>query len=458
MSTVIKGGTLVSSGGLQIADILIEGEKISRIAPELPGYRVVDASGCLVFPGFIDAHTHLEMPVSGTVTADSFQTGTAAAIAGGTTTILDFATQDKGGSLQQALDVWHSRADGHCSCDYGFHMAICDWNENTRSQLREMAAAGVTSFKCYLAYDALMVSDAQLYDILTEMKKIGGVLGVHCENGPVLDLLRERAVRSGALSPAWHPRTRPALLEGEAVSRFLRLAGLAGVPSWVVHLSTVDGLEEIRLARRRGQTVYVESCPQYFTLDERLYESPGFEGAKYVCSPPLRSREDQAALWEALSAEEIDLISTDHCSFNFKGQKELGLHDFTLIPNGMPGIEHRAAVMYTAGVASGRISVQELCRLLSETPAKLFGLYPKKGLLAPGSDADIAIYDPRRDGLITAARQYQNCDYSPYEGFKTSGSLRDVFLRGAQVFKDGELILPGTGRYLSRGQAFRSPE
>ncbi len=453
MRTVIKGGQLISGNDQYQADILIEGETIRAIGHGLEGDEIIDATGCLVFPGFIDGHTHLDMPVSGTVTSDDFASGSAAALAGGTTMLIDFATQDRGDTLAHALDVWHKRADGNCSCDYGFHMAVTDWNEYTRAELHEMAAAGVTSFKCYYAYDALMVNDREMYEILCEMKKIGGILGVHCENGPVLDELRRKAVSEGHTGPEWHPKTRPNIIEGEAVGRFLRIAELAGAPAWIVHLSTEDGLEEIRMARKRGQKVYVESCPQYLTLDESVYEKPNFEAAKYVCSPPLRSAQDQHCLWQAIATGEIDIISTDHCSFHFKGQKELGYHDFTQIPNGMPGIEHRPVVMYTAAVASGKVSASVLCRMLAEEPARMFGLYPQKGVLAVGSDADLVIYDPNRDTVISAKTQMQNCDYTPYEGFHTSGSIRDVFLRGAHAVVDGKLVLRGQGRYIKRGQS-----
>lgn len=453
MTTVIKNGQLVSGNDRYKADLLIEGERIQAIGDNLQGDITIDAAGCLVFPGFIDGHTHLDMPVSGTVTADDFASGSTAALAGGTTMLIDFATQDKGDTLAHALDVWHSRADGNCSCDYGFHMAITDWNERTRMELHEMEAAGVTSFKCYYAYDALMVNDREMYEILCEMKKIGGILGVHCENGPVLESLRKRALKDGHTGPEWHPKTRPDIVEGEAVGRFLRIAELADAPAWVVHLSTEDGLKEIRMARERGQKVYVESCPQYLTFNESVYEKPDFEAAKYVCSPPLRSLQDQYCLWKALELGEIDILSTDHCSFDFKGQKELGREDFTKIPNGMPGIEHRPTVMYTTAVASGRISASVLCRMLAEEPARMFGLYPQKGVLAVGSDADIVIYDPNLNTVLSAKTQYQNCDYTPYEGFQTAGSVRDVFLRGKHAVADGKVIARGLGRYTPRGRA-----
>lgn len=452
MTTLIQNGTLVSGKGQRHADLLIEDGKIATVGTDLTGDTVVDAAGCLVFPGFIDGHTHLDMPVSGTVTADNFKTGSEAALIGGTTFFIDFATQDRGGTLADALAVWHGRADGSCACDYGFHMAVTDWNARTKAELHEMAAAGVTSFKAYYAYDALMLGDADMFDLLREMREIGGILGVHCENGPVLDRLRADAVAAGHTGPAWHPRTRPPLIEGEAISRFLRLAALADAPAWIVHLSTADGLAEIRAARERGQRVVVESCPQYFVLDESVYETPGFEAAKYVCSPPLRPRHDQQVLWGALEQGEIDILSTDHCSFNFKGQKELGRDDFTKIPNGMPGIEHRPTVMYTEAVASGRITPSDLCRMLAEHPAKLFGVWDRKGSLAVGKDADVVIYDPRASFVISAENQHQNCDYTPFEGYRTAGSVRDVFLRGMHAVQDGALVQTGQGRYVMRGK------
>lgn len=450
MTTCIKNGTLVSGQGTEQADLLIEDDKIVQIEQDLSGDKIIDATGCLIFPGFIDGHTHLDMPVSGTVTADNFKTGSEAALLGGTTMLIDFATQDKGGTLADALRVWHSRADGQCACDYGFHMAVTDWNESTRRELHDMAAAGVTSFKAYYAYDALMVNDREMYDLLCEMREIGGILGVHCENGPVLDRLREKAIAQGHTDPSWHPRTRPAVVEGEAVSRFLRVAALADAPAWIVHLSTEDGLSEIRAARERGQKVLVESCPQYFTLTEEVYQKPNFEAAKYVCSPPLRAQSDQDALWQALEQGEIDILSTDHCSFNFKGQKEMGKDDFTKIPNGMPGIEHRPTVMYTAAVATGRLSVSAFCRLLAENPAKMFGVWHRKGSLTVGKDADVIIYDPSVHQTITAATQHQNCDYTPFEGMRTTGYVRDVFLRGIHAVDNGKLVETRKGAYIMR--------
>lgn len=452
MTTCIKNGRIVTGEKSFEADLLIENDRIIQIGTGLSGEQNIDASGCLVFPGFIDGHTHLDMPVSGTVTADNFKTGTEAALLGGTTMLIDFATQDKGSTLAEALRIWHGRADGNCACDYGFHMAVTDWNEQTRKELHQMAGAGVTSFKAYYAYGGLMLDDCDMYDLLCEMREIGGILGVHCENGPLLDRLREKAVRAGCIGPEWHPRTRPAVIEGEAVSRFLRIAALADAPAWIVHLSTEDGLEEIRAARARGQRVLVETCPQYLTLTEEVYERSGFEAAKYVCSPPLRAQSDQDALWKALQTGEIDILSTDHCSFNFKGQKEMGYGDFTKIPNGMPGLEHRPTVMYTAAVASGRISENALCRMMAEAPAKMFGVWERKGSLELGKDADIVIYDPNESFTISAENQHHNCDYTPFEGFETKGSVRDVFLRGVHAVRDGQLTETGRGQYIARNK------
>lgn len=337
---VIQNGTLVSAEKTWQADLAVEGSKITAIAPEIPispGDQIVDASGCLVFPGFIDPHTHLEMDNGVTVTADDFPSGTLAALCGGTTTVIDFATQDRGHSLNRALALWHEKAEGRSSCNYAFHMAITDWNENTRRELRDMVSAGVTSLKVYLAYDALRVDDGQLLDILGECRSLGLQIGCHCENGDVVNLLQKRELSKGNRGPAAHLLSRPPEAEAEAISRYCYIASLADCPVTVVHLSSAAGLEEVRRARARGQTVWAETCPQYLLLDDSRYRLPGFEGAKYVMSPPLRSPADREALCRAVVDGEVDTIATDHCSYNFAGQKELGQEDFTKIPNGAPG-------------------------------------------------------------------------------------------------------------------------
>jgi len=454
MSILIQNGTLICPDGPVQADLRVEGEKIAQIGPGLPAgdSRVIDAAGKLVFPGFIDTHTHFEMNKGlPNETADDWASGTLAALAGGTTTVLDFAEAERGASLSSALDAWHSRADGRASCHYGFHMTVKDWNPAIQAELAVMEREGVTSYKVYLAYDNLRVSDGTALEVVRAVGERGGIVGCHCENGDLVSagIAAQRA--AGNLGPAAHPLSRPAAVEAEAVSRWLTVGELAGYPVNIVHLSAARSLELVRAARERGQRFYVESCPQYLLLDDSRYELPGFEGAKFVLSPPLRKKEDNAALWAALASGEIDTIGTDHCSFDFKGVKELGREDFSRIPNGIPGVEHRPALMYTAGAASGRVSAHQLMKLLSEHPAKLFGMYPRKGALAAGSDADVTILDPGYRGVLTAAAQHQNVDYTPYEGFEVQCRADTVLLSGEAAVLDGEVIARGRGRFIRRG-------
>ncbi len=444
---IIQNGILVSPTGSFKGDLALEGGVIHSVSRRIePGSsdEVVDAQGMYVFPGFIDAHTHLSMDNGQIVTADTFDTGTKAALAGGTTTIIDFATQDKGGTLKSALENWHSLADKNAYCDYGFHMAITDWSDETRKELDHMVAAGVTSFKTYMAYDSLRVDDGQLLDILTEMRRLKCLMGVHCENGTLVNFMVNRLRQQGHLSPAAHPLSRPPEMEAEAIDRLLYIARLADWPVAVVHLSSRLGLEEVRKARRMGQKVLVETCPQYLHLEDSLLSLPYFEGAKYVCSPPLRKKSDVLALREALLDGEIDTVATDHCSYNFNGQKDLGREDFSKIPNGLPGIEHRPSLLW------GLVSPEKMCALLSAAPAKAYGLYPQKGSLAPGSDADIVLWETGDFGVISAASQYQNVDYTPYEGFKVGGRPKEVYLRGTRVVQDGQVCQMKQGHYVSR--------
>lgn len=453
MRQLIKNGRLILPDRQITGDLLMEDGRIAAIDEKLPdgGCEAHDATGCLVFPGFIDPHTHLEMDAAETRTADDFPSGTAAALAGGTTCVLDFATQDRGMTLMEALEAWRSKAGGRSSCDYGFHMAVTDWTRATADELSNMAAVGVTSFKLYLAYDNLRVRDAAVYEVLRAVGKLGGVVGVHCENGDLINELMAECRAKGERAPIYHPLCRPGAVEAEAVGRLLTIAELAQTPVVVAHLSSERGLEAVRAARARGQKVYVESCPQYLLLDETLYGLPDFEGAKYVCSPPLRAEGDRAALWEALTGGEIDTLGSDHCSFNFKGQKDLGREDFSRIPNGLPGVEHRAVLLYTAGVAPGRVGPGAMARMLSEQPARLYGMYPQKGALAVGSDADVVVWDPEPRGVIRADGQLQRVDYTPYEGIRTVGGARQVFLRGQLVAADGRVLVTGAGRYVKRG-------
>ena len=454
MSILIQNGILVLPTGPIQADLRVAGGRIAELGPGLaPGAsRVIDAQERLVFPGFIDTHTHFEMNKGfPNETADDWYTGTRAALAGGTTTVLDFAEPERGATLASALETWHGRADGAACCNYGFHMTVKDWSPSIRSELRERTAAGVTSYKVYLAYDNLRLSDAAAYEVVKAVGAEGGVVGCHCENGDLVTEGIRAQQAAGNLSPAAHPLSRPPAVEAEAVGRWLTIAELAGCPVNIVHLSTLRGLEAVRAARTRGQRLYVETCPQYLLLDERSYRLPGFESAKFVLSPPLRAQENCAALWDALEAGEIDTIGTDHCSFRFHGAKELGREDFSKIPNGIPGVEHRPSLMYTYGVAAGRITAVDMARLLAENPARLFGMYPQKGVLAVGSDADLVIFDPNDTGRITAETQYQNVDYTPYEGMALRGRVDTVLLGGEVAVEGGRVLLERRGRYVSRG-------
>lgn len=451
--TIIQHGTLVLPDGLMQGDVAFENGVITRIAPAIEagaGDAVCEAAGCLVFPGFIDAHTHLDMDSGTTVTADDFASGSRAAACGGTTTLVDFATQERGGTLRDALDAWHRKAEGKCACNYAFHMAVTDWNEQTRAELPQMFERGVTSFKAYYAYDNLRLDDAQMYDLLSALRPFGGVLGVHCENGTLVNRLQREQLERGVTGPAGHPASRPPVVEAEAIRRLCAVAKLADSPVHIVHLSSAEGLEEVRRARAAGQKVWAETCPQYLLLDESRYHLEGFEGAKYVMSPPLRSPADREALRAAVLDGEIDTISTDHCSYRFSDQKTLGRDDFTKIPNGAPGIEHRPALIYTSFVASGLMTAAQMSRLLSENPAKLFGMWPRKGQLAQGADADMTVWDPRARWVIRAEAQHQNVDYTPYEGFEAAGRARAVYVGGQLAAKDGEPSGASAGRYVKR--------
>ena len=440
MRTLLKGGLVVSGKETRRADVLIEGETILAVGKDLPeeDVQVVDCGGKLLFPGFIDGHTHFDLAVAGTVTADDFATGSRAALRGGTTMVVDFSAPDKGETLRHGLNLWREKAAGKCACDYGFHMTIDDWNEGISQEIGEMMDEGVSTFKMYMTYPAMMIPEGDMYSALLRLKEVGGIAGVHCENSGIIDALIARAKAGGKLSPASHPRTRP--------------APLADTPVIVVHLSAAASLEEVRAARRRGQTVYVETCPHYLLLEDSVYDAPDYrEAAKFVCAPPIRKKEDQEALWAALGSGEIQTVATDHCSFTLE-QKDMGREDFTRIPGGLPGVETRGVLLYTAGVAGGRITLQDMCRLLSENPAKLYGCWPRKGVIAPGSDADIVVYDPAADSVITAADQAMNVDYSPYEGFHTAGSVAQVYLRGTLAVDHGQVLAPAEGKFIPRGK------
>ena len=455
MRTLFKGGSVVSSSGAKRADLVVENEKVTDLGRNLKGDfdRVVDMTGCLLFPGFIDAHTHFDLDVAGTTTADDFWTGSRAALRGGTTTVIDFACPNKGESLHYGLDLWHKKADGRTFCDYGFHMTIDDWNEGIRAELPDMFAKGVSSFKMYMTYPAMMVGDRDMYWALKELKSLGGICGVHCENAGVIDGMIAERKNAGEFSPACHPLTRPPYLEAEAVSRLLRIAQAADCPVVIVHLTNQEALKEVEHARARGQKVFVETCPQYLLLDDSVYFNQDYsQAARYVCAPPIREKGQQDLLWKALRRGDIQTISTDHCSFTLE-QKELGRADFTKIPGGLPGVETRGELIYSYGVAKKRISLGRMCRALSENPARLYGLFPRKGQLRPGSDADIVVYDPGASHVIRADDCVANVDYNPYEGFVTAGGIRQVWLRGSLAVEDGR-VLDETpqGRYMARGK------
>lgn len=454
MKTLIKNGTLVYSDACIQSDIVIDGEKISRIAPHIDAddtTTVIDATGKLVFPGFIDAHTHMKLEAADGYTVDDFVSGGAAALCGGTTTIVDFATQYKGESLHQALAHWQHKAQD-CPCDYGFHMAICDWNEKTAQECQDMMDQGITSFKLYLTYANTMVDDATLFEILQRLKEVGGITGVHCENDGMLQALRDEYAQDSSLRAqvSSHYKTHPIEAESEAISRLLHFSQYLDTPVIDVHLTCKQGLDEIRAARQRGQKVYVETCPQYLVMDQSLYDNPDpQEALKYTIAPPLRPKQNQDVLWEALRDGEIQTISTDHCAFTL-AQKHLGDGDFRKIPCGMPGVETRVPVIFSEGVAKGRISAEKMCETMCENPAKLYGMYPRKGTLSEGSDADIVIIDPKAEYTISVDTQLSKSDYAPLEGMKCTGKVEKVFLRGQLAAQNGRLESSTTGKFIAR--------
>lgn len=454
MKYLLKNGTVVSGEKTEKQDVLIEGERIAEVGVNLQEHDacVMDMTGKLLFPGFIDAHTHFDLEVAGTVTADDFESGTKAAVCGGTTLVIDYASQDKGGgSLKEGLEKWHKKADGKCSCDYSFHMSIVEWNEKTEEEIEEMIREGITSFKLYMTYPAMMVNDCDLYKIIKKLNEFGCFAGVHCENSGVIDALIYEAKAAGRLEPENHPLVRPDDMEAEAVHRLLVIARQADAPVMVVHLTNKKAYHEIMKARECGQTVYAETCPQYLLLDDSVYSEPDFEGAKFVCAPPIRKKTDQECLWQALAEDKIQTVATDQCSFTME-QKALGKDDFTKIPGGLPGVETRGTLLYTYGVREGRITLEQMCRLLSENAAKLYGVYPRKGAILPGSDADIAVIDPQMESIISAKTHAYRTDNNPFEGFPLHGGIDKVFLRGHLAVDNGKLVEEKLGKYIYRGK------
>src|SRR6202522_1569219 len=440
-SILIHNGTVVTSTGTLEADVVIDGEKISAVLARgtiAEADTVIDTTGKYVLPGGIDAHTHMEMPFGGTFSVDTFETGTKAAAWGGTTTIIDFAVQAKGTSLLAALDKWHSKADGNCDIDYGFHMIVSDVNE---SSLKEMAAcvdAGVTSFKMFMAYPGVFYStDGEILLAMQQASAIGATVMMHAENGIAIDQLVAQALAAGRGDPVEHGLTRPPELEGEATSRAIVLARVASCPLYIVHLSASQALDAVAEARDAGQNVFAETCPQYLYLSIEDLARPDFEGAKFVASPPLRPRSHQDSLWRGLRTNDLSVVSTDHCPFCFKDQKELGRGDFSKIPNGMPGVEHRMDLLHQ-GVVAGKLTLPRWVEVASTTPARMFCLYPRTGVIAAGSDADIVIYDPRATQTLSAATHHMNIDYSAHEGLEITGRVVSTLSRGRVVIEDGQ--------------------
>ena len=454
MKYLLKNGMIVSGEGTRQADVLTDGEKIVKIGENLndPDAEVLDISGKLVFPGFIDGHTHFDLEVAGTVTADDFETGTRAAVLGGTTMVIDYASQDKGGhSLKEGLDKWHLKADGKCSCDYSFHMSVVEWNEDVEKEIPLMIEEGITSFKLYMTYPAMILNDRDIYKVIKCLNSYGCFAGVHCENAGVIDAKIEEVKAAGRLGPENHPLVRPDTMEAEAVHRLLVIAKEAGAPVMCVHTTNRKSLTEILEARKDGQTVYCETCPQYLLLEDSVYSKPDFGGAVYVCAPPIRKKEDQDFLWEALKNGEIQTVATDQCSFTLK-QKELGKEDFSKIPGGLPGVQTRGSLLYTYGVRTGKITKEQMCSLLSENAAKLYGVYPQKGAVREGSDADLVIFDPEKEGVISAKTHAYNTDNNPFEGFRIHGDVEKVFLRGTLVADEGKVVAEKKGKYIYRGK------
>jgi dihydropyrimidinase len=454
---LVHGGTVVTASGSVDADVLVEGGRVAgllaRGAPpgSDEGVRRIDATGRLVVPGGVDVHTHMEMPFGGTSSADTFATGTRAAAWGGTTTIVDFAIQPRGGSPREGLDTWLARAEGRCAVDYGFHMILSDVTESALKEMHGLVDDGVTSFKLFMAYPGVFYSDdGQILRSMQEAAGCGATVMMHAENGIAIDVLVAQALARGLGEPEMHGRTRPPALEGEATHRAIVLASVAGCPLYVVHLSAADALAEVRAARDEGRAVFAETCPQYLFLDAERMSEPGFEGAKYVCSPPIRPASHHDALWRGLATDDLSVVATDHCPFCFKDQKELGRGDFSKIPNGLPGVEHRMDLVYQ-GVAAGRITLERWVALTSTAPARLFGLFPKKGSLLPGADADLVVYDPARAHVLGAGAHHMAVDYSVYEGMAVTGGVEVVLSRGEVVVDHGEYSgREGHGRFVAR--------
>jgi len=457
MKKIIRNGTVVTASDTFKADILIENGKIATIGQNLTdsSAEIIDADGKYVFPGGIDPHTHLDMPFGGTVTKDDFESGTIAAAFGGTTTIIDFCLTNKGEPLQNAIDIWHTKSSEKAVIDYGFHLMIGEINEDVLNELpKVMEAEGITSFKVFMAYkNVLQADDETIFRTLVTVNELGGLVMVHAENGDVIDYLVKKALADGNTDPIYHALTRPPEAEGEATGRAIQLAGLANAQLYVVHVSCAEAVDKIAKARKKGYKIYGETCPQYLVLDQSYLEKSDFEGAKYVWSPPLREKWNQDVLWTALRNGELQTLGSDQCSFDFKGQKELGRGNFSKIPNGGPLIEDRVSVLFSEGVKKGRITLNQFVDIISTRSAKLFGLYPKKGSILIGADADLVIFDPDIERIISATTHHLAVDYNALEGMKITGEPVSVLSRGEFVIKDKQFVGQlGRGQYLKRAR------
>jgi dihydropyrimidinase len=459
MRTLITNGTIVTSEGSQQADVLIEDETIAAIGTHLTGAGItadetIDAAGRYVIPGAIDVHTHMELPFGGTFAKDTFETGTRAAAFGGTTTVVDFAVQSRGSSLRAGLDAWHAKAEGNAVADYGFHMIMSDVNDDTLKEMDHLVAEGVPDFKLFTAYPGVFYSDdGAIFRAMQRTAKNGGLIMMHAENGMAIDVVAADEVAAGHTDPYYHGVARYPIFEGEATNRVIRLAEAAGVPVYIVHLSAREALDEVRAARDRGAKTFAETCPQYLFLSLDDMKN-GFDGAKFVCSPPLRPADHQAELWTGLIKDDLQLVSTDHCPFDFHGQKDLGKGDFRKIPNGLPGVEDRVDLIHDGGVVGGRITKERWVEIVSTAPARLFGMYPRKGTIAVGSDADLVVYDPTATRTISAKTHHMDVDYSVYEGRKVRGRSDVVLSRGSVIVRNGEFTgRKGHGRFIKRATA-----
>jgi dihydropyrimidinase len=457
--TLIKGGTIVTAVDTYKADVAIVDGKIAAIFDAASGCGAqgtwdltIDATGKYVLPGGIDAHTHMDMPFGGTNASDDFETGTLAAAYGGTTSIIDFAMQAKGEALRKAADTWHAKAEGVTAIDYAFHMIMTDVNDGTIKEMDNLVGEGMTSFKLFMAYPGvLLVDDGQIFRAMQKASDIGGLICMHAENGLPIDVLVAQALAKGHTAPKYHSITRPQIMEAEGTHRALCLAEMAGCPVYIVHLSAERALKQVIEARDRGLPAFAETCPQYLFLSDEDLARDGFEGAKYVCTPPLRPRHMQEDLWRGLKTHDLQVVSTDHCPFCMKGQKELGRDNFAKIPNGMPGVETRLYLLWDGGVRTGRISMNRFVEITSTAPAKIFGLYPNKGTVAIGADADLLVWDPEKRHILSDKTLHMRVDYTPYEGKEVVGAPTHVLSRGKVVVENGKYVgKKGDGRFVKR--------